>query len=307
MPSASGLHHEGAITNVIDPGLQWIFYHNLYRNRDMFFTKIFKILGSTLYQEKGHGIGDLQMAEEKPEGNDVDFVTANMLYQSTYTHTTFGQGIKISEELLDDERFGLMAQLAMGLADSLVYRIETDAGNVINNAHSGSYLGPDSKSLAATDHPRDGGTQTWSNLAGTPAALSYDSTSDLILLIRKQVTDKGAPCNFFGPYDFHCHVDNSLEAEQLFGSAFVPSTTASVSAVNVIRSKISSIVASPYYSRSQAYHIVDPKHSMKMFWRKLVQTQGVWDIVAGIYKLVAKMRYSMGWDEGRGLAFQYGA
>jgi hypothetical protein len=109
------------------------------------------------------------------EGEPVKYDKPVQGYDSTFTHTRFGLGYKVSQDVIEDDKIGLVAKMARELGRSGQYSIQIQAASVLNNAFSGSYLGPDGVCLCSASHPlvKSGGLQ--SNLLSSPADLDVTS------------------------------------------------------------------------------------------------------------------------------------
>lgn len=128
------------------------------------------------------------------EGQAVRFDTPIQGFDKTFTHTRYGLGIQTSEDAVEDDKFSLIMKSHADLAVSARDTQEIDAASTINNGTSGSFLGPDGKSLFATDHPlyKAGGTQ--SNL-GTAADLDVVSLQLALTDYRTQKDPAGRIIN----------------------------------------------------------------------------------------------------------------
>lgn len=107
------------------------------------------------------------------EGGDTP--TDKMLqgFDKTFKPSKFGLGIAASQELVEDDKIGLVSRRAVALANSANQTIEIQAATVFNNAFA--TLGADGKVLCASDHPliKSGGTQN--NLLSVAADLDVTS------------------------------------------------------------------------------------------------------------------------------------
>jgi hypothetical protein len=110
------------------------------------------------------------------EGADTPTDVMVQGYNKTFKPSKFGLGIAASQELVEDDEFGIVSKRAALLADSIYQARETQAASVFNNGFDGTnYSGPDSKALFASDHPlvKAGGTQN--NILSTAADLDVTS------------------------------------------------------------------------------------------------------------------------------------
>lgn len=88
----------------------------------------------------------------------------------------YGLGIAASQELVEDDKFGVISRRSVALSNSIQQSREIQAASVYNNGFDGTnYAGPDGKSLFASDHPliKAGGTQN--NILSVAADLDVAS------------------------------------------------------------------------------------------------------------------------------------
>jgi phage major head subunit gpT-like protein len=74
-----------------------------------------------------------------------------------FIHKTFALGFEISEEMREDDQYGLMLDLASDLGRSSRFTAELYGHDVYNNGFTAAkYVGRDGKPLFALDHPVKG-------------------------------------------------------------------------------------------------------------------------------------------------------
>ncbi len=111
-------------------------------------------------------------------GEGEDSPTDSMVqgYNKTYRPLKYSLGIACTQELIEDDRMGIVASRSVALANSIFQAREIQAASVYNNAFDATnYAGPDGKALCASDHPlvKSGGTQ--SNILSVAADLDVTS------------------------------------------------------------------------------------------------------------------------------------
>lgn len=88
----------------------------------------------------------------------------------------YGLGIAASQELVEDDKVGIISRRAVALSNSINQAREIQAASIYNNGFDGvNYAGPDGKALFAADHPliKAGGVQN--NILSVPADLDVAS------------------------------------------------------------------------------------------------------------------------------------
>lgn len=164
-----------------------------YDDFDTQYDKIFdKNTSQKAYEEDVLMMG-LGGASEKAEGASVAYDQGSELWTARYLHSTIAMAFAITEEAVEDGRYGDIGQkYAKELASSMRYTKEVRGASVLNNAFSSSFVGGDGKALCATDHPLGGGG-TLANKPTTDADLSEESLEDAMIAIEGFVNDRGVP------------------------------------------------------------------------------------------------------------------
>jgi hypothetical protein len=77
-----------------------------------------------------------------PTKNEGASSTYDDIYQGLdvrYTHDTYSLAYRVTKEMWEDSRYGLMAKLPKALGRSMRATIETDGANMFNNGFNSSY------------------------------------------------------------------------------------------------------------------------------------------------------------------------
>jgi len=111
------------------------------------------------------------------EGEDTPTDQFQQGYYKTFKPAKYGLGIAASQELVEDDKWGVISRRSVALSNSIYQSREIQAASVYNNAFdtTGSYYGPDGVALCSSSHPliKAGGTQN--NLMATAADLDVAS------------------------------------------------------------------------------------------------------------------------------------
>lgn len=124
------------------------------------------------------------------EGGNTTYDAIRQGFTKNYIPLTYTLGFRVTHEMMADDKHGLVSSMATALGRSAKETMETTFASIYNNAFSGSYLGPDGKSLVATDHPLVGGG-TQSNMASPAVDLDVSALEAAITVFRKWVNDRG--------------------------------------------------------------------------------------------------------------------
>ena len=110
------------------------------------------------------------------EGEDTPTDSFVQGFHKTFKPVKFGLGIAASQELVEDDKVGIIGRRSVALSNSIYQSREIQAASVFNNAFDGTNFPlPDGKALCASDHPlvKAGGTQN--NLLSVAADLDVTS------------------------------------------------------------------------------------------------------------------------------------
>jgi len=115
------------------------------------------------------------------EGEDTPTDSFVQGFNKTFRPVKYGLGIPATQELVEDDKMGIIGKRSVKLADSIYQAREIQAASVINNGFAttdsagNSTALPDTKALFASDHPlvKAGGTQ--SNILSVAADLDVGS------------------------------------------------------------------------------------------------------------------------------------
>jgi hypothetical protein len=139
-------------------------------------NKVFQTRKSNMAQERSVSMRYLPIAMLKQEGAPTTFDNqSGERYTYAQEHNEISLGFAITRKAIDDNLYKTeFGPSAMGLRNAFLRAEEIYAADVLNTASTyNTAVGGDGKSLAATDHPVDGGTV--SNLASPAVSLNETS------------------------------------------------------------------------------------------------------------------------------------
>ena len=151
------------------------------------FFNVSQMKGSISQAAEATGFGQFVSVTE---GANTTYDAIRQGYTKNYVPLTYTLGFRVTHEMMADDKHGLVSGMATALGRSAKETMEATFASVYNNAFSGSYLGPDGKSLCASDHPLVGGG-TQSNLASPAVDLDVSSLEAACIVFRKWVNDRG--------------------------------------------------------------------------------------------------------------------
>lgn len=223
------------------------------------------------------------------EGSTYDDVIQGL--DKRYTFDTYSLAYRVTKEMMEDERYGLMAKMPKALGRSMRATVETDGANMFNRGFSSSYTGADGKELFATDHPLVGGG-TQKNELTTAADLSATSYEQALIDIGDTTDDRGILLNLTPK---KLVIPNELDwtAQKLFNSTQDPDSAEN--AINPANnSKLETIVWN-YLTDPDAWFILCDEHELNWFWRIQPEHYQGDDFDTDDAKFKVRGRWKRGW------------
>lgn len=299
----------GQFAQVLAKGLHHLFvqWNDLYQ-QELQYDKIFNVEDSgSAYEDEVEFAGFAPMSE-KPEGEALDYVEAVQGPTKRFMHSTFGQGIRTSFELIEDDEYGLINQTPKALARSSQYRIEMDAFNVFNLGFT-TVLSNDGLSLFNTAHPLLGGpgaTQiapgiadmiasagTFPNRPAVDMDLSISALQIAVRHFERLVDGMGYPIAL-RPAFLLIPPELIFVATEILGSPYDPRNDKN--AINSILRQGLQFSVGKYLTSTGAWFLLCEKefHQLKFFWRRRLDEDYSDDFDTLSMKHIAFMRYSVG-------------
>ncbi len=253
-------------------------------------ARLFNEQASTDAVERTKGLGAMGLV---PKYNGkLEYRTVDPLDLATYTHVEYGDAINIPRALIDDESYGVIKRLVREHAMSYTRTLAHYQASVFNNAFSASFLGPDGKSLCATNH--SSGTKPSFNNKGT-SALTHDNVVTTRQIMRKWKDEAGnvmlvKPDLLVVPVELEAKADEIVNSVQRSDNAN--------NATNTNRNL--TYVVEPLLTDANNWFLTDSLLAgmyLNWFWR--VRPEYAED-PTGNYNLGMNMRgymrFSFGWD-----------
>jgi hypothetical protein len=191
-------------TQEVTPGLRKVYFSTL-KNIAQEFRQVFNLIP----EEPGHGAGlnffeDLRVASlgtfaAKPQGQAITYDIPQEETKVRYTPYTFGLGYRITEEMQEDELYGLVERLTTELGMSAMHQMEVQSFRILNNAFGttggGTGFGATgfaSEGLISTSHALvRGGTAK--NRAATDLDMGITSLEQAIDIFETNANESNMP------------------------------------------------------------------------------------------------------------------
>jgi len=229
------------------------------------------------------------------EGAPITYEDPLQGYDTSYVHTKYAKGFKITREMYEDDQYNVMKKMPKGLASATNRTVETQAATILINSFT-SGTGGDGKYLCAADHPRaDGGTAI-SNTETHAISETYLNTAYVAMV--KTVDDKGQrilvrPDTLIIPPDLEATTRILLESQGR--------TATNYNEINPYQGKFKVQVWN-YLTSTTAWWMIDSQiHQLNFFWRvkpEFAQDES-FDTDVALYKV--RCRFSCGWSDWRGV------
>lgn len=298
----TGVITTGTIAKAIWPGVNK-FYGMGYNEQAIEFTKVFAKDTSDKSYEEDVSLSGFGYLKKKAQGAAIEYDSIRQGYTTRYTHATYALGFQITQEMIEDEQYGLAFKQAKALGMSVRQTREVLAFNVLNRAFNSSYVGGDGKEMCATDHPNVAGG-TFSNELAVAADLSHAAIEQALIDIGGFTDDRGLQIAVKAK-QLIIPRQLQFEAERILGSALQSGTA------NNDKNTLNGMMAicmSHYLTDADAWFIqTDVTDGLKHFERIAPKFAEDNDFDTENAKFKARFRESYGWTDPRGIYGSPGA
>ena len=282
------------------------------RQRQVQFRSIFNVYPSKkAYEDAVHYAG-FAPAQPKNEGESIVYDFLIQGGTRRYVHQTYGLGVRMSYELMQDDQTGMMEQSPKGLVQSHIFAQEQTASNVFNLGFSSTgTIVDDGVSLFNNQHPLLGGVQatnvapgvgSFSTAAGTypnrpqvDADLSFTALQFATMTFQRMPNARGL---VVAVRPKHLRIPPELEfiAIELLGSAGKPYT--SDNETNALLATGLSYEVNTYFTSASAWFLTGNKdeHRLMFYERQPIYGDYDRDFDQQALKFLAIARYSAGAD-----------
>lgn len=262
------------------------------------YKKICTVKTSNKAYEENAYFGGLGLPAKKQEGRPITYDDFVQGPTKRWTHTTYGLGCTITEEMIEDCLYGdvptNMSDMTREIGKSFAELYEILVFNLINNGTSTTYntAGDGLAVFSASHTALRGGT--WSNLLSPASDLSATSLQAAIQSFTTQKNDSGRYQVIIPKYII-VHPNNAWKAWELLESKYDPETANN--AVNTLMHFPLQPIVSPYYTDTDAFTLVadapNPTSGIIAFNRRAVKFANDGDFDTGDMKFKGTCRFSV--------------
>lgn len=288
----------GQYAEFLAPGLNMRTF-NRYRERPEMYRSIVNVKDSQRAYEEDFAHSGFGPLAPKGELESTIMDEPIKLGGVRFIHKTFALGFEISEEMREDDQYGLMLDLAGDLGRSSRYTAELYGHDVYNNGFtSAKYVGRDGQPLFSVSHPVVGTGGLAANRPAVDVDLSQAALEAAWGAFQGSVDDRGMPIDL-QPVVLLVHPDNVLFARRLLESARYPG--GNTNDINPLENALR-IVSSPYLTDRDAWFLLADMSEIdvRFYWRRKPDTR-TWDdddAEGTIHKI--SQRHSVGFGDWRG-------
>lgn len=296
----------GSFGPLLSPGLNAIFFDNLRVTKPVHQMWI-NVESSKRAWEDDYKVAGLGRMVQKAEGAVYTFDEPISGDTRRYIHLTYGLGFRVTQEMYEDDLYGVMTRMTKELAKAANYNKEVQAASVLNNAFDSNYTGFDGLELCSTAHVNLGDGNTQANEPATAADFGLAALQAAIEAFESWTDDRGFIIDVTPKTLVHATGD-IWEAGEVLESEYVPDTADNNK--NIVRSKYG---ITPFHNKfltdADAWFLIGDKsdHDMKMFIRKDTSFGDAEDPLNGDMIYTARQRLSVGFGDWRGVYGSPGA
>jgi hypothetical protein len=248
-------------------------------------------------------IHDLDLFAAIDEGAEYSFKRSKQGASKTLTVSKYGLGVSVSEEMVEDGKFDLLADMIKKLAKSARESQEIQAMDIFNSGFSGgTHTTADGVSVFNSAHTLPSGS-TFRNIPSAAADLSTTSLATAIQDFETQfVGDSGIIYNI-KPKILFVHSSNRLYAREVTGSDLKADTADNN--MNSLREEGLVVVSSPHLTDPDAWFLLaSPEETgLRIIQRKPIETKAAGpDVGFSTDSILYKSRYR----EAIGVTHPYG-
>jgi len=144
------------------PALNAKIWQN-FRNKPHQYQKLMRVETTTRSIEQYVVMAGVGLPEFIPEGADTPTDTFVQGPYQNFKPVKYGLGVNATQELVEDDKMGIISRRAVALSNSMYQNREIQAASIYNNAfdNTGAFYGPDGVALCSASHPliKAGGVQ----------------------------------------------------------------------------------------------------------------------------------------------------
>jgi len=288
----------GAFSQLLAPGYRKVVFET-YKERPTEGNKLVNMGSSVRAYEEDFPIAGFGTLLTKAEGGSVTYQDAQQGTVKRYTWTTYALGFRITEEMMEDDLYGVMGnKMAKALGRSARNNFEVISHAPFNNAFDTNFPGfVSGEALCDTSHANiKAGTQ--SNRPATDVDLDLIPLQAALEHFHGLTDEAGLPAVFI-PQRLIVSIGDWWLANQLIKTPTLPG--GNQNDVNQLASEGISIHLSHFMTDPDAWYVQAGVHDVNYFDRRKVRMSNSDDFDSGDAKFKLTRRNGSGWGDWRGM------
>jgi len=288
----------GAFSNLLAPGFRKIVFET-YKERPTEGDRWINMGSSQRAYEEDFPIAGFGTLLPKGEGAPITYQDAIQGILKRYIWTTFGLGFRITEEMMEDDLYGIMgAKMSKALGRSARNNFEVVTHAVLNSAFDTAVNGfTAGESLISTSHVTLRGL-TQSNRPATDTNMSLPALQAAIEAFHALNDEAGIPAMFIPKhviYDVSNHwiVNQILKTEKLPGG--------NQNDINQLAREGMTGFLDHYLTNPKAWYVLADNHDLNYFDRRKPRLTNTDDFETGDAKFKLTRRNGAGFGDWRGV------
>lgn len=296
--------NRGGFSYTIAPGFRKIVFET-YKERPIEGSKITNQNSSKRAYEEDFPIAGFGTLQAKPEGGSIIYQDGVQGNKKRYTWTTYGLAYRITQEMYDDDLYGIFGgRFAKALGRSARNNEEIIRHAPFNNAFSTSYVGFEAAiSLCSTSHTTLRGA-TLANRPATDVDFGLIPLQAAIEHFASLTDEAGIPALFIPRRVIHNPGDRWLVASVL-KSQFLPG--GNLNDVNQMSQEGLVGHESHYLTDADSWFLQCDQHDVNYFDRRPFTFSNFDDFDSGDAKFKGTRRNGSGFGDWRGVYGSSGA
>lgn len=292
MPNPSST---GAFSALLAPGLRKIYTEEL-ADRPTEYDKIANMDGSKRNYEDDQQVALLGVTPVKIQGGPTTFDNPIQGSSVRYTHVSYGLGFRVTQEMYDDDLYGVMKKASRDLAGANHETVETQFWDIINNMTDATkYAGFDGLALISTAHTLLGGG-TYANRPAVDVQISVAALQAAVESFEKMVNERNRKI-LAKPWRLVIPVEQKWAAREILGSTYKPYSANNE--INSLMDEELSFFVCHYLTDSNNWALLGKRHDLKFFWRKKPRFDNADDFSTGDAMFKTYLRFSQGFSSWR--------
>jgi len=289
----------GGFSDLMYPGLNKIYQMTLNSYPEEY-TKYLNIEKSTKRQEEDVVVDGFGLVPEKGEGEGPMYDYIKLSHKLQYLHKTYALGYEVTQELFEDEQYGVINKATGMLAVAVKQTVDSLAASVLNNSFNALFPGVDGLALCATNHPQSKAGGTNANRPATDVDFDPVSLQSALETMEMWTDANGLPMMIMPKYVVSGPLQRDIITKTL-SSDRMPFTADNE--INALQEWELQKLILHYLTDPDAWWIMtQPRdHYMKWFWRIKPSFKNFDDPNTGNARFLVRFRASSGFTTWQGI------